>query len=45
MTTYFNYPSAELQKELSSIAKRVATPGKVIKMYLMFNSLLINLIS
>ena len=31
MTTYFNYPSAELQKELSSIAKRVATPGKVIR--------------
>jgi len=30
MTTYFNYPSAELQKELSSIAKRVATPGKGI---------------
>ena len=30
MTTYFNYPSAELQKELASIAKRVASPGKVI---------------
>ena len=28
MTTYFNYPSAELQAELSSIAKRVASPGK-----------------
>ncbi len=30
MTTYFNYPSAELQAELSSIAKRVASPGKGI---------------
>jgi fructose-bisphosphate aldolase class I len=28
MTTYFTYPSAELQAELSSIAKRVASAGK-----------------
>ena len=27
MTTYFNYPSAELQAELASIAKAVAKPG------------------
>ncbi len=30
MTTYFNYPSAELQAELSSIAKAIAAPGKGI---------------
>jgi fructose-bisphosphate aldolase class I len=29
MTTYFNYPSAELQQELSSIAKKIASPGKM----------------
>ena len=30
MTTYFNYPSAELQKELSSIANAIAAKGKGI---------------
>jgi len=30
MTTYFNYPSQELQQELSSIAKAIASPGKGI---------------
>ena len=30
MTTYFNYPSAELQEELKSIARGIATPGKGI---------------
>jgi hypothetical protein len=30
MTTYFNYPSSELQAELSAIAKQVASPGKGI---------------
>merc|ERR1712115_147278 len=30
MTTYFHYPSEELQKELASIAKSIVTPGKGI---------------
>jgi fructose-bisphosphate aldolase class I len=30
MTTYFNYPSAELQKELKDIARAIAAPGKGI---------------
>ncbi|KAL7640838.1 UNVERIFIED_CONTAM: hypothetical protein RMT77_009113 [Armadillidium vulgare] len=30
MTTYFNYPSAELQKELRGIANAIVTPGKGI---------------
>lgn len=30
MTTYFNYPSEELQKELAGIAKAIVTPGKGI---------------
>lgn len=30
MTTYFNYPSEEVQRELSSIAKAVVAPGKGI---------------
>ena len=30
MTTYFNYPSAELQAELKAIAKAVVAPGKGI---------------
>jgi len=30
MTTYVNYPSEELQKELASIAKSIVTPGKGI---------------
>jgi fructose-bisphosphate aldolase class I len=28
MTTYFNYPSEELQKELKEIANALAAPGK-----------------
>ena len=31
MTTYFNYPSEELQKELKEIANALATPGKGIQ--------------
>ncbi|XP_055923259.1 fructose-bisphosphate aldolase isoform X3 [Eupeodes corollae] len=30
MTTYFNYPSKELQEELSRIAKAIVAPGKGI---------------
>ena len=30
MTTYFNYPSAELQKELADIANAIVAPGKGI---------------
>merc|ERR1712168_430384 len=30
MTTYFNYPSAELQKELKGIAQAIVAPGKGI---------------
>lgn len=30
MTTYFNYPSKELQDELSAIAKAIVAPGKGI---------------
>jgi len=30
MTTYFNYPSAELQKELAGIANAIVAPGKGI---------------
>ncbi len=30
MTTYFNYPSEELQKELKEIANAISTPGKGI---------------
>ena len=30
MTTYFNYPSEELQKELAMIAKAIVAPGKGI---------------
>lgn len=30
MTTYFNYPSEELQKELSRIAQAIVAPGKGI---------------
>jgi len=30
MTTYFNYPSEELQKELAGIAKAIVAPGKGI---------------
>ena len=30
MTTYFNYPSAELQKELRDIAQAIVAPGKGI---------------
>lgn len=30
MTTYFNFPSAELQEELSSIANAIIAPGKGI---------------
>ena len=30
MTTYFNYPSAELQKELKDIAQAIVAPGKGI---------------
>ena len=30
MTTYFNYPSAELQKELREIAQAIVAPGKGI---------------
>ena len=30
MTTYFNYPSEELQKELKEIAKAIVAPGKGI---------------
>ena len=28
MTTYFNYPSEELQQELARIAKAIVAPGK-----------------
>ena len=28
MTTYFNYPSEELQQELAAIAKAIVAPGK-----------------
>lgn len=30
MTTYFNYPSKELQEELSRIANAIVAPGKGI---------------
>ena len=30
MTTYFNYPSEELQKELKEIAQAIVAPGKGI---------------
>jgi len=30
MTTYFNYPSVELQEELKKIANQIVTPGKGI---------------
>ena len=30
MTTYFSYPSAELQKELADIANAIVAPGKGI---------------
>ncbi len=30
MTTYFNYPSEELQAELKGIAQAIASPGKGI---------------
>lgn len=30
MTTYFNYPSAELQNELRKIANAIVAPGKGI---------------
>ena len=30
MTTYFNYPSPALQKELSDIAQYIVAPGKGI---------------
>ena len=30
MTTYFNYPSEDLQKELKSIAQAIVAPGKGI---------------
>eukprot|EP00088_Acartia_fossae_P041384 TRINITY_DN4329_c0_g1_i2.p1 TRINITY_DN4329_c0_g1~~TRINITY_DN4329_c0_g1_i2.p1 ORF type:complete len:365 (-),score=111.50 TRINITY_DN4329_c0_g1_i2:251-1345(-) len=30
MTTYFNYPSEDLQRELKEIANKIATPGKGI---------------
>lgn len=30
MTTYFSYPSEELQKELSKIANAIVVPGKGI---------------
>ena len=28
MTTYFNFPSEELQQELAGIAKAIVAPGK-----------------
>ncbi len=37
MTTYFNYPSEELQKELKEIANALATSGKGI-MYIQKDS-------
>lgn len=30
MTTYFNYPSKEVQEELARIAKAIVAPGKGI---------------
>ena len=30
MTTYFNYPSEELQRELKEIASAIVAPGKGI---------------
>lgn len=30
MTTYFNYPSKEIQEELARIAKAIVAPGKGI---------------
>lgn len=30
MTTYFNYPTVEVQEELSRIAKAIVAPGKGI---------------
>ena len=31
MTTYFNFPSEQLQQELAGIAKAIVAPGKGLK--------------